>query len=86
MPVSFIEAMPSTRLFELWLEQKLLDDHLSFRFGQLSADTEFIISKGAGAFLNAHVGLALDRRHQSAGWRPVLSAGGAGGARRLQSE
>ena len=53
MPVSFIEALPSTRLFELWLEQKLLDDHLSFRFGQLSADTEFIISKGAGAFLNA---------------------------------
>ena len=28
MPVSFIEALPSTRLFELWLEQKLLDDHL----------------------------------------------------------
>jgi porin len=53
MPVSFIEALPSTRLFELWLEQKLLDDRLSFRFGQLAADSEFMISEGAGAFLNA---------------------------------
>lgn len=53
MPVSFIEALPSTRLFELYLEQKLLDDHLSIRFGQLAADSEFLISEGAGAFLNA---------------------------------
>jgi carbohydrate-selective porin OprB len=44
MPASFIEAVPSTRLFEIYLEQKLLDDHLSFRFGQLSADSEFVIS------------------------------------------
>lgn len=53
MPVSFIEAMPSTRLFELWLEQKLLDGRLSIRFGQLAADSEFLISDGAGAFLNS---------------------------------
>jgi porin len=53
MPVSFIEALPSTRLFEIYLEQKLLDDHLSIRFGQLAADSEFMISEGAGAFLNA---------------------------------
>jgi porin len=53
MPVSFIEAMPSTRLFELWLEQKLLDDRLSIRIGQLAADSEFLISDGAGAFINS---------------------------------
>lgn len=53
MPVSFIEAVPATRPFELYLEQKLLDDHLSIRFGQLAADSEFMISEGAGAFLNA---------------------------------
>ena len=53
MTVSFIEALPSTRLFELWLEQKVLDDRLSFRFGQLSADSEFLVSDSAGAFLNA---------------------------------
>jgi porin len=56
MPASFIEAVPSTRLFEIYLEQKLLDDHLSFRFGQLSADSEFVISESGGAFLNASFG------------------------------
>lgn len=53
MPVSFIEAVPDTRLFELYLEQKLFDDKFSIRFGQLAADSEFLVSDGAGAFLNA---------------------------------
>jgi porin len=52
MPVSFIEAIPDTRLFELWLEQKLFDDRVSIRFGQLAADSDFIISEGGLAFLN----------------------------------
>lgn len=53
MPVSFIEAVPDTRLFELWLDQNLFADSLSIRFGQLAADSEFLISNGSGAFLNA---------------------------------
>jgi len=56
MPVSFIEAMPATRLFELWLEQQLIGDNLTLRFGQLAADSEFAISKAAGAFLNGSWG------------------------------
>ena len=52
MPASFIEADPSTRLFELWLDQKLWSDRVSIRFGQLAADLEFILSKGGQAFLN----------------------------------
>jgi porin len=52
MPVSFIEALPDTRLFELWFEQKLFSDTFSIRFGQLSADSDFIISEGAQALLN----------------------------------
>ncbi len=52
MPVSFIEADPSTRLFELWLQQKLWDDRVSIRFGQLAADSEFMFSKGGQVFLN----------------------------------
>ena len=51
--VSNIEAYPSTRLFELWLEQKLLDDKLSIRFGQLAADAEFFIAEGGGNFINS---------------------------------
>ena len=56
MPVSFIEALPSTRLFELWLQQELMGENLTLRVGQLSADSEFVISQGASAFVNGSWG------------------------------
>lgn len=52
MPVSFIEADPATRLSEVWLEQKLFEDRVSIRIGQLAADTEFMLSEGGAALLN----------------------------------
>lgn len=52
IPVSFIEATPATRLFELYLEQSLADGKVTVRAGQIAADSEFIISDGAAAFLN----------------------------------
>lgn len=52
MPVSYIEATPATRLFEMWFEQKLLDDKLSIRIGQIAADSEFILSEGGGLYIN----------------------------------
>jgi len=52
MPVSNLEATDATRLFELWFEQHLFDDRVSVKIGQLSADTEFVISEGGGYFLN----------------------------------
>lgn len=52
MPVSYIEATPSTRLFELYFEQELIKDTLNVRFGQLAADCEFLLSKGGGSFIN----------------------------------
>ncbi|MGX7704478.1 carbohydrate porin [Methylobacterium sp. Gmos1] len=54
--VSGIEALPATRLFELWLEQSLLDDTLSIKVGQVSADTEFAIAQSAVVFFNAGFG------------------------------
>ena len=60
MPVSNAEATPATRLFTLWLEQKLLDDRLSVRAGQLAADDEFVTSPTAGTLINGTFGwLAL---------------------------
>lgn len=56
MPVSFIEALPSTRLFEIYLEQKLLDGHMTFRVGQLSADSEFAISEATTPLMNGSWG------------------------------
>lgn len=54
--VSGIEALPATRLFELWLEQRFLDDQLSVKVGQVSADTEFAIAQSAVVFFNAGFG------------------------------
>jgi len=53
MPVSFIEALPATRLLEMFFDQKLFNDKVSIRFGQQAVDSEFILSEGGGAFLNA---------------------------------
>ena len=54
--VSNIEATRATRLFELWYEQKLLNDTVSVRIGQQGADQEFQISLYAGLFINASFG------------------------------
>jgi porin len=52
MPVTSLEATDATRLFELWLEQTIIKDKLTVRFGQLAADEEFILSDGGGYFIN----------------------------------
>jgi porin len=39
--ISDVEALPTVRLDEIWLEQKLLNDRASIRVGQLAADVEF---------------------------------------------
>jgi len=56
--VSNIEATPSTRLFELWLEQDLVKDKLAVRFGQMRVDYdgEFVNSQTAGLFLTTTLG------------------------------
>jgi porin len=50
-----IEALPSTRLHEIWFEQKW-ETTLSLGAGQLAADTEFINAKYADVFTNASIG------------------------------
>lgn len=42
--IAAIEAVPTTRLSELWLEQKFLNGNASVRLGQLAADVEFFQS------------------------------------------
>lgn len=54
--VSNIEAFPSSRLFELWFEQKLFDDKLAIRIGQIAADAEFFASDLAGNLFNSTFG------------------------------
>lgn len=56
MTASNIEATRSTRLFDLWIEQLLLDGTISIRAGQIAADDEFFISQYAASFVNATFG------------------------------
>lgn len=55
MLVSSIEAPNSTRLFNLWIEQKL-DNHASLLVGQYTAAQEFLVSKSANLFVNSTFG------------------------------
>jgi porin len=52
---SGIEALPSTRLYEIWLERKW-GTTIALRAGQLAADTEFMNAKYTDVFTNASLG------------------------------
>ncbi|EME71247.1 carbohydrate-selective porin [Paramagnetospirillum caucaseum] len=56
IPVRDIEAAPSTRLFSLWLQQSVLDDKVSLRFGQLPMQEEFFNSAVAANLINSAFG------------------------------
>ena len=54
---SGIEADRATRLWELWYQQKFLEeDRLDVRIGQQSLDQEFMVSQNAGYFVNTMFG------------------------------
>jgi porin len=54
---SGIEADRATRLWELWYQQKFLDDdRLDIRIGQQSIDQEFMVSQNASYFVNTMFG------------------------------
>src|SRR3954471_23701286 len=77
--VSGIEALPTVRLYEAYLEQKFFDDKWSIRAGQLAADSEFIASKYTDVFTNASLGwpAITSVNLPSGGPSPPLAALGA---------
>jgi len=78
MDVSGIEALPTTRLYEAWLEKKW-NDKIALRMGQLAADTEFATSKYTDVFTNASLGwpAIFSLNMPSGGPSPPLAAMGA---------
>jgi porin len=57
---SGITADRSTRLWELWYQQKFLEeDRLDIKVGQQSLDQEFMVSQNANYFLNTMFGWAM---------------------------
>jgi porin len=84
MAVSSLEALPTTRLYEAWFEQKFGGDKYSVRAGQLAADTEFITAKYTDALVSATFGWPTITviNLPSGGPAPPLAAMGA----RLKAE
>jgi porin len=54
--VSNIEATRDIKLYDLWLQQKLLGDRLSIRIGQEGANDEMMITQYGALFLNSSFG------------------------------
>jgi porin len=72
---SGIEALPTTRLYEIWFEQKW-GTKVALRAGQLAADTEFMTAKYTDVFTNASLGwpAGLSLNMPSGGPSPPLAA------------
>jgi porin len=51
--IAAIEAVPTVRLSEIWLEQNFAGDRASFKFGQIAADSEFFYSDASQLFLQS---------------------------------
>lgn len=58
LTISNAAGFNTLRMLEMWFQQNLLEDAVSIRLGQLSADSEFLISDYGGLFLNATFGWA----------------------------
>jgi porin len=56
LAVSSIEALASTRLHDMWLQQEFLDHQVSIRAGQIALDDEFYISQYSAGFVNSTFG------------------------------
>jgi porin len=56
LAISNIEALASTRLVDLWLQQEFLDRKASLRIGQIALDDEFYISQYSANFINSTFG------------------------------
>ena len=56
LAVSSIEALASTRLHDMWLQQELLESRVSLRIGQIALDDEFYISQYSAGFVNSTFG------------------------------
>ena len=54
--ISNIEATPDVKLYDLWVEQELLNRSLSIRLGQEGANDEMMITKYGALFLNSSFG------------------------------
>ena len=56
--VSNIDAPSRTSVYELWVQQKALDNRFRLKFGKVDANTEFAVVQSGGDFLNSSIGFS----------------------------
>ena len=56
LTISNIAGFNTLRMLDLWAQQELLDGQLSIRAGQITADSEFLISDYGSLFINGTFG------------------------------
>jgi len=56
LTISNIAGFNTLRMMELWFQQNFLEDKISLRLGNITADSEFIVSDYGGLFINAEFG------------------------------
>jgi porin len=82
---SGIEADRATRLWELWYDQKFLEeDRLDIKVGQQSVDQEFIVSQNALLFVNTMFGWPMVPSADLPGGGPAYPLSALGGRVRVR--
>ncbi|PAU92657.1 hypothetical protein CK503_15600 [Aliifodinibius salipaludis] len=77
--VSNIEAVQTIRLFEVWLQQKLLSNRLSILGGLYDINSEFDVMGSAALFMQSSQGLGGDFAGSGLIGPPTFPAAGLGG-------
>lgn len=78
LTVSNIAGFNTLRMVELWFQQDFLEDKLSFRLGNLTADSEFLVSDYGGLFINAEFGWTALAANNMPGGGAAFPVGGLG--------
>jgi len=70
--VSNLQAPPTLRLEEAWLQQNLLENRLSWLVGRYDVNTEFYRLQSASLFINSSFGIGPELSQSGAGLGPSI--------------
>lgn len=57
--ISNIDDYDTIRLYELWIQQKFLDERMSLKLGQLASDRDFACTEYTDIFINSTLGMPV---------------------------
>lgn len=78
LTVSNIAGFNTLRMMELWFQQDFFEDKVSFRLGNITADSEFLVSDYGGLFINAEFGWTALAANNMAAGGAAFPVGGLG--------